>query len=227
MGLSLAGAVILGFVAVIIIASLPHGSAGTRLGARSPASGVASPHIRGAKSGNGNGTTATTVKTAGNRSRGRAPAGSSRKTGAGPVGNPLAATSPAVNLAVPAGFGPLLRQVWVGARPGGTPLSAGDVQSTLGGSVFYAEQPSIGTYWAISSFVPSARATSQAGTPAGHALVAAFNKMAVFSRTTGQAWSYVGSAPTGSCPSLVPRPVYTAWGMCGSDATGSSTSTSS
>ena len=130
--------------------------------------------------------------------------------------NPKAASSPAINLAVPAGFGPSLRRAWVAADPGRSGLSAADVQSTLG-SVFYAEQPSIRTYWAMSSFAPSARAESLAGTAGGKVLLAQFGTVAVFDKAPGHGWAFVGSAAKGACAAAVPGPVFVAWGICATD----------
>ncbi|MGH9105124.1 MAG: hypothetical protein ACRDZX_04670 [Acidimicrobiales bacterium] len=124
------------------------------------------------------------------------------------------ASSPAVNMAVPVGFGPLLRRLWVAASPVGTALSAGDVQSTLPGSVFYAEQPAIGERWAISQFLPSLQARSEAVNPAGKAVLALFSKVAIFDEPRGQGWAYVASFTPGSCPATVPAPVFSVWGLC-------------
>ena len=88
-----------------------------------------------------------------------------------PQVNPAASKSPAVNMAAPDGFGQLIQTLWVDAHPGGVAMSVDDVASVLPGSVFYAEQPSIGTFWAISRFVPSAQAQSGSGTTAGNALL--------------------------------------------------------
>ena len=154
--------------------------------------------------------------------RGGAVVSSSRRSGAshgaGFQMTPTLASAAAVNLAVPAGFGPVLRSAWVSARPEGVRVSAADVRSTLPGSVFYAAQRSVGSYWAISSFVPSAQARAAAATPTGRALLAQFSKVAVFYRAKGQPWAYLGSSAEGTCPSEVPAPVFTAWGMCSSRA---------
>jgi len=128
--------------------------------------------------------------------------------------NPATSTSPARDLAVPAGFGPLLRRAWVAADPGGTGITAADVRSTAPGSVFYAEQPSVNTYWAVSSFVPTAKAEALAGTARGKKLLEQFRMTAVFERTAGSRWAYVGSATGGACASSLPAPVFSAWGMC-------------
>lgn len=125
-----------------------------------------------------------------------------------------ATSSPAVNLPAPAGFGPLLREVWVSADPWGAGITAQDVQSTLPGSVYYAEQPAIGNYWAISAFVPTAQAQALASSPAGEALLEKFRYVSVFNKAPGRGWAYLGSFPPGSCPTVVPEPVYAAWGLC-------------
>jgi hypothetical protein len=140
-------------------------------------------------------------------------------SGAGPGGasssiNPASAASPAVNLPVPAHFGPLLRRTWARANPGGAGIKASDIQSTAVGSVFYAAQPAVHTYWAISQFVPSALAKSHSSTPAGAALLAEFHGTAVFEKVAAQHWAYVGSFNTGTCPGDLPLPVLTAWGLC-------------
>jgi hypothetical protein len=122
-------------------------------------------------------------------------------------------------LAVPTGFGPALRRAWVAANPGHSGLSAADVQSTLTGSVFYAEQPSIHTYWAITSFVPSAQAESLAGTAGGKAILAQFATAAVFDKAPGHGWAFVASTAKGACSGAVPGPVFAAWGICANGPT--------
>jgi hypothetical protein len=74
------------------------------------------------------------------------------------------------------------------------------------GSVYYAEQPAIGDYWAISGFVPTSEA--------GGGVLAQFNNVSVFNRASGGNWAYLGSFRPGSCPTMLPAPVYTAWGLC-------------
>jgi len=125
-----------------------------------------------------------------------------------------AATAVAINLPVPSEFGPVLRQAWVAGNPGSLHLSTADVRSTLPGSVFYAAQPSIGSYWAISSFIPSERVQAASTGPSGSARKAQFAKVAVFYRSGGHNWAYLGGSPAGTCPGDVPRPVYSAWGVC-------------
>jgi hypothetical protein len=124
-------------------------------------------------------------------------------------------TAPAANLPAPAGFGPVLRQAWVAAQHARTAMTAADVQSTAPGTVFYAVQQGTGYAWAISRFLPTAAAGTQAGTTAGKALVAAFADYGAFRRPPGGRWSYVASFAPGTCPPAVPPPVLTAWGMCG------------
>jgi hypothetical protein len=131
-----------------------------------------------------------------------------------PTTNPAAAASPADNVAATPGLGPVLRQAWVAADPGDVGLNPADVRSTLTGSVFYASQPSIGTYWAISQFVPSSRATAEAGTAAGKALLAQFKQIAIFDKAPGQPWAYLGEFAPGSCPASVPGTVLGAWDLC-------------
>jgi hypothetical protein len=128
--------------------------------------------------------------------------------------NAVMATSPAVNLPVPSRFGPLLRRTWARSAPGGVAMKSSDVLSTLAGSVFYAEQPAAHTWWAISQFVPSARAKSAASTAAGKALLAQFNDIGVFEKAPGRGWAYVGSFSAGTCPGTLPTPVLTSWGLC-------------
>jgi len=160
------------------------------------------------------------VSTRAARSAGSSSAGSSSGGSAGspaaasPSIGPESATSPAVNLAVPARFGLLLRRTWARADPGGAGMKASDVRSTLVGSVFYAEQPALHTYWAISQFVPSALAESRGNTPAGAALLAEFHGVAVFEKVPGRHWAYAGSFNTGACPGALPVPVLTTWGLC-------------
>jgi hypothetical protein len=125
-----------------------------------------------------------------------------------------AASSPAVNTPAPTGFGPLLRRAWVSADPGRAGLTAADVQSTLPGSVYYAVQPAVAVHWAISQFVPSELALSRAGTKAGQAVLAQFHKVWIFEQLQGHSWRYAGSFSPGSCPTGIPAPVLSAWGLC-------------
>jgi hypothetical protein len=140
--------------------------------------------------------------------------GTTSTTAATPTTNSASPSSPAVNLAVPAGFGPLLMHVWVAADPGNSGLVIDDVESTVPGSVYYAEQPAIGDYWAITGFVPSSVVYAQDSTPAGRQLLAQFNGVEVFNRQAGKGWVFVGSFQPGTCSPQVPAPVYTAWDMC-------------
>ncbi len=188
------------------------------------------PAQRAAKTGAGtasNGSAATSSSSLASR-KGNArvstrAAGSAASSGGGPGAgpgaasssiNPASAVSPAVNLPVPAHFGPLLRQTWARANPGGAGIKASDILSTAVGSVFYAEQPAVHTYWAISQFVPSALAESRSSTPAGAALLAEFHGTAVFEKVPAHHWAYVGSFNTGRCPAALPVPVLTTWGLC-------------
>jgi len=108
----------------------------------------------------------------------------------------------------------LLRRTWARANPGGAGIKASDILSTVVGTVFYAEQPAVHTYWAISQFVPSALAESRGKTPAGVALLAEFHGIAAFEKVPGHHWAYVGSFSTGTCPGTLPVPVLTTWGLC-------------
>jgi hypothetical protein len=129
--------------------------------------------------------------------------------------NPAATTSPAVNSAAPNGFGHLITTLWVDAHPGGIRMSVADVASILPGSVFFAEQPAIGTYWAIARFVPSTLAQSGAGTTSGQALLAQFDSTAIFVKVRANPWAYLGDFTTTPCGQGVPSPVLSSWGMCG------------
>ena len=131
-----------------------------------------------------------------------------------PQVSPRASTTAAVNIAAPNGFGLVLRSLWVDARPGGVHMSVADVASALPGSVFYAEQPAIGTYWAVSRFVPSTEAQARAGTTAGNALLAQFSATAIFVKVPAKPWAYLGEYTTTACGQAVPSPVLNAWGMC-------------
>ncbi|HTW06043.1 MAG TPA: hypothetical protein VME46_00935 [Acidimicrobiales bacterium] len=133
-----------------------------------------------------------------------------------PLISPEAAAEPALNLAVPVGFGPVLRRAWVAGDPGGVHLRADEVQSTAPGTVFYAEQAKLSLHWAISSFLPTARAEALSTTPTGKALLAEFGRIAVFVKTPGRPWALLASTPAGTCAKAVPAPVYRAWGICAS-----------
>ncbi len=187
-------------VAAIVVVSLP-GSSGPGVGRA-----VATSSLQGAAQKGG-------VHTRGGSSPGRPPTGApgGPKTTATTMS---AAAGPAINLAVPAGFGPLLRRAWVAADPGRSGLATADIASTLAGSVFYAEQPSAGMYWAISRFVPSPLLEQTASSRIGQAILAQFNDVAVFNQGRGHIWRYVGRFSPGSCPTNVPSPVSAAWGLC-------------
>ncbi len=194
----MAGAATLLIVAVIVVISLPGA-------ARSTGQAVATTSLPGRADPKGVG-----VHTRGESSHGTSPAGH-RAPGTTSAG---AAAGPAINLAVPAGFGPMLRKAWVAADPGRSGLVAGDIASTLAGSVFYAEQPSARIYWAISRFVPSPLLEQTAASRIGKVMLAQFDKIAVFDQTAHQAWRYVGAFSPGSCPTNVPGNVSAAWGLC-------------
>jgi|GEM_PF-2555918 len=243
LGLAAAGIAVLAVVAVLIIVSLPHSNRPIK-GAASATAVAGRNTKRGSPAGSGQPSSrpsrlAPTTSsrsgaggTGGARNPGpatkgltgaRAKAGkSSLATSAtAPTTNPAASTSPADNLPVPAGFGPLLRQVWVSAHPGGAPLTPADVQSTLPGSVYYASQPAVGYYWAVSQFVPTPEAQANASTPEGKAVLAQFAYVAIFAKAPGRGWAYAGAYRPGSCSSDVPAPVYRAWGFCLSSQVGS------
>jgi hypothetical protein len=201
-GVVAAGSVTLLIVAVIVAVSLPGSGTG-------PGRAVATSSLQGAPLKGGGGL----------HTRGRSSGGSpSTTTAAGPratgTTSPAATAGPAVNLAVPAGFGPLLRKAWVAANPGRSGLLGRDIASTLAGSVFYAEQPSGGIYWAISRFVPSPLLEQTASSRIGKVMLAQFNNVSVFDQVPGHAWRYVGAFPPGSCPTNVPSGVSAAWGLC-------------
>lgn len=128
--------------------------------------------------------------------------------------NPSSATAPARALVTPPGFGPLLRHTWVAADPGHVGLTSSDVLATVAGTVYYAGQASISQYWAMSRFWPTQTALAEGGTAAGQALLAQFDKVAVFFKAPGRAWAYQGSYAVGGCPANVPAVVLQAWGIC-------------
>jgi hypothetical protein len=108
----------------------------------------------------------------------------------------------------------MLRAAWISGDPDNEGLTGADVQSTLPGSVFYAEQPAIGSYWALSRFVPTPEASSHASTPQGQVILARFIDIAIFAKAAGQKWSYRGDFVAGSCPTSLPTPVIAVWGLC-------------
>jgi hypothetical protein len=182
----------------------------THPGAASKGSAKTGAPTSSLAAGRGNGHVATRAAGSGGQSRGGAGTGAAPS----PSIDPASAASPAVNLPVPAHFGPLLRQAWERANPGGVGIKASDIQSTVVGSVFYAEQPAVHTYWAVSQFVPSALVESRGSTAAGVALLAEFRGTAEFEKVPGHHWTYVGSSGPGSCPGDLPVPVLTTWGLC-------------
>ena len=202
----------------VVAGRAPSGGAHSKAGGTGLAGGASGPGGAGASKQTAAG------GTKGRGAGGTGPSGGPRTEAAhsgqvaGPAnpsaGAPPYSTARAVNLAVPTGFGPVLRQAWVAANPGGLGINAGDVRSTLPGSVFYASQPSLGAYWAISSFVPTGYALSLGGEAAGKALLSEFSKVAAFYKASAGTWSYVGASTAGSCPAGVPAPVYVAWGIC-------------
>ena len=218
--IALAGFVIIGVGAALTIAAWPHSavptnrqqpasfSMGTSTTSRSSALAGPGGHSR---AGKGVAPGDRIVTRARHSSASRA---ASRNGQPVPTTNPAAAASPADNLAATPGLGPVLRHAWVEADPGDVGLNPADVRSTLTGSVFYASQPSIGTYWAIAQFVPSSVANAEAGTTGGKALLAQFKQVAVFDKAPGQPWAYVSEFAPGSCPASVPGTVFTAWDLC-------------
>jgi len=208
-------------VAAIAVAVLTGGGPGPARASKTAAPTLATGNGRASSSATTTGFSGEARGDSGVATRAAASSGSTTTTSemastttTRPAINPAASTSTAVNMAAPAAFGPLLRNVWVDARPGGVPISTADVQSTLPGSVFYAEQAAIGTDWAISQFVPSAHAKSEAGTAAGNAVLAQFNNTAVFVKDPGKAWAYLGDFAPSSCAGDLPVPVLSAWGLC-------------
>jgi hypothetical protein len=199
-GAAAAGAGVLVIAAAILVASLP--------GSSPVPGGAVATSLQGAALKNG-----PRVHTRG-RSSGGAPATGARAGPHATMANRAAAAGPAINLAVPAGFGPSLRKAWVAADPGRSGLAAADIAATLAGSVFYAEQASIGTYWAISRFVPSPLLEQTASSRVGKAMLAQFSSVSVFAKTRGHAWRYVGGFAPGSCPTDLPSSVSTAWSLC-------------
>jgi|SRR5579875_987523 len=227
LGLVAAAIAVLAVVAVLLILSLPksgHSTAASRaLGTRAAGRGSTKLTQPGGSPGHSAPRVAKAKPAA--QAKGATTASTSHaSTGTEvtrPAANPAVATSTAENLPVPSGFGPLLRHVWVSASPGGASISAADVASTLPGSVYYAEQPAIAYYWAVSQFVPSASAEALGSTPAGKAVLAQFGAVAVFYKAPGRSWAYAGAYRPGTCSTLVPAPVYKVWGFCLSSQVGS------
>ncbi len=219
-GIAVAGAVIVAAAIVMPLMASGGGGAGPTTTAR-----VAAPTTTGTSPAPTTVTSATTgaststdshVSTRGAGSAGPTTTQTTRvaTTTTLPRLNPAASTSPANNIAAPNGLGVVLTSLWADGHPGGVSMTVADVASVLPGSVFYAEQPAIGTYWAISRFVPSAHAQSEAGTTAGNALLAQFNATAMFVKVPGKDWAYLGEYVTTACGQAVPAPVLSSWGMC-------------
>jgi hypothetical protein len=216
------GLVLVG-VALALAAVFTGGGAGT--GNAAPAESTTSSHSAANPAGRESPTTTPGTTRVG-RSTGTTPAtksarnsGSGRSSGTGegaaaPTTNPASASTPAQSLVAPSGFGPVLRAAWVAANPGGVGVTTADVQSTYPGSVYYAGQPSIGQYWSLSRFLPSAMAQARSGTQRGKALLAVFGTDAVFVKTPGHGWAYIGSFAVGGCPADVPATVLHVWGIC-------------
>lgn len=106
---------------------------------------------------------------------------------------------------------------WLASNPGGYGMSAADVGGTVTNEVYYAVQPTTGTYWALAAFKPSPALSAQSSTETGQGELAEFHdSVYAFSWQAGPVWTVLGEFSTGSCPSVwVPRAVLAAWGLCG------------
>jgi hypothetical protein len=221
--------VLVGAVVVAAAVVVPLVATGGGGGSPTTTSQAAAPTTSGTASQSSTSSPVTSAETsastaAGHRVSTRG-AGSTAPTTAAPTSvpttttrpqvSPQASTSSAVNIAAPTGLGLVLRSLWVDSRPDGVHMSVADVASALPGSVFYAEQPAINTYWAVSRFVPSTVAQAQAGTTAGNALLAQFSATAIFVKVPAKPWAYLGEYTTTACGQAVPSPVLNSWGMCG------------
>ncbi len=123
----------------------------------------------------------------------------------------------AKSLPVTAGVAQSLVKSWLASNPGGYGMNPADVAGTVPHEVYYAVQPSTGTYWALAAFKPSAALTAQSSTQTGQGELAEFHdSVYAFSWQAGPVWTLLGEFSTGSCPSVwVPRAVLAAWGLCG------------
>ena len=122
----------------------------------------------------------------------------------------------ALNRLVTTGVESSLVRSWLSTNPGGVGLTASDVAGTEPGQVYYADQPATGTYWALVAFKPSATLLQESSTAAGKEKLAQFqNSVYAFSWKQGPVWTLLGEVSTGSCPTVVPAPVLSVWGMCG------------
>ena len=136
--------------------------------------------------------------------------------------SPSATTAPpagahAVNLTASPAVKASLVKSWLASDPGGVGLVAKDVAGTVKGQVYYADQPHLGTYWALAAFQPAKRVTQEAATAAGQAELSQFqDNVYVFSSHDSSAWTVLGVVSTGACPGdWVPKTVLAIWGLCG------------
>ena len=154
----------------------------------------------------------------------RSPALSSTTLGTGTAlsAAPKAGTSAPLSqqpksLPVTAGVAQSLVKSWLASNPGGYGMSPADVAGTVPNEVYYAVQPTTGTYWAMAAFKPSPTLTAQSSTETGQGELAEFHdSVYAFSWQAGPVWTVLGEFSTGSCPSVwVPRAVLAVWGLCG------------
>ena len=150
------------------------------------------------------------------------PALSSTTPGTGLSAAPKPGTSAPLSqqpksLPVTAGVAQSLVKSWLASNPGGYGMSPADVAGTVPNEVYYAVQPTTGTYWALAAFKPSPALSAQSSTETGQGELAEFHdSVYAFSWQAGPVWTLLGEFSTGSCPSVwVPRAVLAAWGLCG------------
>jgi hypothetical protein len=130
---------------------------------------------------------------------------------------PTPATLGAKSLPVTVGVAQSLVKSWLATNPGGYGIGLADVAGTVPKEVYYAVQPSTGTYWAVAAFKPSPALLAQSSTQTGQEQLAQFqDSLYAFSWQAGPVWTLLGEFSTGSCPDIwVPRAVLATWGLCG------------
>lgn len=139
------------------------------------------------------------------------PSGSASPT-AGTSGPPATPTVPgsARTLVLP----PLVRNQIIAAWVAGTGGERDDVAGISPGTGYYGYMPSTGTYWATAGFDPTAAWERRAEAAPGSRVALQFQGGPwVFSHKRGQGWRYLGDTGGVVCPSKVPAPMLTAWGL--------------
>ncbi|WP_261566510.1 hypothetical protein [Frankia gtarii] len=156
-----------------------------------------------------------------------AAAASTAATGTGTAAARTGATVPAAGASSGAPAGARNLQVddalrgqlvvaWVNGHqgPDSAVLTRSDVASTSNGSVYYAQETSTGTYWAVADFEPSASALAKGkklNGAAGDPLIAFQDGPWLFTRPRGGSWKLAGDTGGQLCATTLPTAVAAVW----------------